>query len=247
MKYNYCFHLQYDGSRYNGWQKQGNTERTIQGMLEQLLSQYTKAAVELKGSGRTDAGVHAKCQVANFYSDKQIAIKECKEWLNEQLPDDIRIDKAEEVSLAFHSRKSAIQKTYEYRIWNSQGKNVFGYRYAYSVEKLLNIKKMEEAAAILCGTHDFLGFSSLKESKKSTVRTIESISIFRIDNQVVIQYTGDGFLYHMVRILTGTLLEVGEGIREPDSIKQIFEKRERAMAGPMVPAHGLMLVKVEYS
>lgn len=246
MKCNYCLHIQYDGSRFNGWQKQGNTRQTIQDLLEKLISQFVNEVIELKGSGRTDRGVHAKGQVANFYCSKKIAIQECKEWLNGKLPEDIHIDRAEEVPLSFHSRKSAVSKTYEYHIWNSKEKNVFSYRYAYSVEQPLDISKMEEAALLLCGTHDFLGFSSLKETKKSTVRTINSIRFDGLRNHIVIQYNGDGFLYHMVRILTGTLIEVGMGIREPESVREVLTKRTRSLAGSMAPAHGLFLKNVEY-
>ena len=144
MKYNYRLVLQYDGTRFNGWQKQGNTDSTIQGLLEWKLSEHLQEKIDIKGSGRTDSGVHASGQVANFYTTKKIESSHLKQWLNDSLPADIRVNEVGEVPLAFHSRKSAISKTYEYCIWNSQAKNVFGSRYAYSFATPLNIDKMKE-------------------------------------------------------------------------------------------------------
>ena len=227
MRHNYRMGLQYDGTRFNGWQRQGNTTVTIQGIVEEQLSDYVKENVDVKASGRTDKGVHALCQIVNFHSAKELEPNAVKEWLNHKLPADIRVLYAEEVPLAFHSRKSAVRKTYEYCIWNSQRKNIFYNRYAYTVEEPLNLKEMERAAALLCGTHDFRGFSSLKDSKKSTIRTIENITFDKKNEMLVIQFTGNGFLYHMVRILTGTLLEVGMGTRKADSIRDIFNNRVR--------------------
>ncbi len=246
MKYNYRMELQYDGTRYNGWQRQGNTECTIQGLIEEILSEYLEEKIEVKASGRTDRGVHAISQVANFYSSRLIKVEPAKTWLNERLPEDIRIFYMEKVALSFHSRKSAVRKTYEYCIWNSTRKNVFYNRYAFTVESPLDIAKMKEGAEYLCGTHDFLGFSSLKESKKNTIRTIEKIQIDNNGEMIVIRFTGNGFLYHMVRILTGTLLEVGLEIRTPDSVLDIFQHKKRELAGYTVPAQGLKLVSVEY-
>lgn len=246
MKYNYRLVLQYDGTRFNGWQKQGNTDSTIQGLLERKLSEHLKEKIDIKGSGRTDRGVHAAGQVANFYTTKRIESGQLKQWLNESLPEDIRVNEVEEVPLAFHSRKSATSKTYEYCIWNSQEKNVFSNRYAYSVEPPLNIDKMKKAAKLLCGTHDFLGFCSLKESKKSTVRTLESIIIRQENKKIYIQYKGNGFLYHMVRILTGTLIEVGIGNMKPEEVETILQEKNRNLAGQTVPSQGLKLLSVEY-
>lgn len=246
MKYNYRLVLQYDGTRFNGWQKQGNTDSTIQGLLEQKLSEHLQEMIDLKGSGRTDRGVHASGQVANFYTTKTIEPGQLRQWLNDSLPADIRVNEVEKVPLAFHSRKSATSKTYEYCIWNSQEKNVFGSKYAYSFEAPLSISKMEEAAKLLCGTHDFLGFSSLKESKKSTVRTLEKIIIRQENKQIYIQYKGNGFLYHMVRILTGTLIEVGVGNMKPEEVVTILQEKNRNLAGQTVPSQGLKLLSVEY-
>lgn len=246
MKYNYRLVLQYDGTRFNGWQKQGNTDSTIQGLLEWKLSEHLQEKIDIKGSGRTDSGVHASGQVANFYTTKKIESSHLKQWLNDSLPADIRVNEVGEVPLAFHSRKSATGKTYEYCIWNSQEKNVFGSRYAYSFATPLNIDKMKEAAKLLCGTHDFIGFSSLKESKKSTVRTIESITIKQENKKIYIQYKGNGFLYHMVRILTGTLIEVGIENMKPEEVVKILQEKNRTLAGQTVPSQGLKLLSVEY-
>lgn len=246
LKNNYRLDLQYDGTKYNGWQKQGNTSNTIQGVLEDKLFGYLQERIELKGSGRTDRGVHAEGQAANFYTEKTIDTEKLRNWLNQQLASDIRIKSIEKVSRQFHSRKSAVKKTYEYCIWNSREKNVFYPDYAYEVEEKLDIEKMKQASRILLGTHDFRGFSSLKEKKKNTVRTIMNISIKRRDERIFIKYTGDGFLYNMVRILTGTLIEIGRGNLELKRIEQIFARKDRALAGPTAPAKGLKLIEVFY-
>lgn len=246
VKYNYRLILQYDGTKYNGWQKQGNTDCTIQGILEEKLGQWLGEGIDLKGSGRTDRGVHASGQVANFYSKRKVAPEEMKEYLNSVLANDLHVDQVDCVSLDFHSRKSATGKTYEYAIWNSSEKNVFYPNYLYTVEQELDLDNMKQAAKYLIGTHDFLGFSSLKDNKKSTVRTISDISILKNGAQIIMQFTGDGFLYHMIRILSGTLIEVGLGNKKPDIILDILEQQDRQLAGPTIPAHGLKLLHVYY-
>lgn len=246
MKHNYKMVLQYDGSRFDGWQKQGNTAHTIQGILESTISAYVHEQVDVKGSGRTDQGVHALGQVANFYTLAVINTDEMKLWLNKKLPDTIRITELSEVSLSFHSRKSAVRKTYEYHIWNSTEKNVFAHPYMVTVEDKLDLEKMKTVAKMLCGTHDFIGFSSIKDNKKSTVRTIYSVEIKSNGNEVTISYTGDGFLYHMVRIISGTLIEIGQGKRSLESVVNVLEEKKRSLAGPLAPAQGLFLKLVEY-
>lgn len=246
MKYNYRLLLQYEGTGFNGWQKQGNTEHTIQGLLEDVLSKYLQETIELKGSGRTDKGVHAQGQTANFLTTKKMNPLELKQWLNRTLPQEIRVNEVEEAPLTFHSRKSAIAKTYEYCIWNSEKKNVFYHRYAYTVPEKLDVNKMKQAAELLCGTHDFIGFSSLKDTKKSTVRRIDTIEITREKERLFLRFTGNGFLFHMVRILTGTILEVGKGEREPEDIIKVFQQKKRDFAGETVPAQGLRLISVLY-
>lgn len=246
MKYNYCLTLQYDGTRYNGWQRQGNTGSTIQGLLEEKLSGIFGESIDLKGSGRTDRGVHAQGQVANFYAQREAVPEILRKQLNLELPEDVRVNSIVFKPADFHSRKSAKKKTYEYCIWNSVERNVFYRNYAYDVEETLDLDRMKQAAQKLIGTYDFIGFSSLKESKKSTVRTIFDIEITREKERVYIRYTGDGFLYRMVRILTGTLIEIGKGSMEPDTVRKVIEEKERSAAGPTAPAQGLKLLKVYY-
>lgn len=243
---NYCFILQYDGTAYNGWQKQGNTEKTIQGLLEETVSSLLSEKVDIKGSGRTDRGVHARKQVANCYASKRVEDDWLKDELNKCLPADVRVIRVLKKPLSFHSRKSAQSKTYEYCIYNSTRKNVFSWRYCCQVEQSLDLKSMRVAAKKLEGTHDFLGFSSLRDTKKSTVRTIEKVEIIKEGEMIRILFTGDGFLYHMVRILTGTLLMVGQGKMEVSQIERILESRDRELAGPTAPAQGLKLVDVVY-
>lgn len=246
MKYNYCLTLQYDGTRYNGWQRQGNTGSTIQGLLEEKLSAIFGEAVDLKGSGRTDRGVHAQEQIANFYAKKEVVPEILRKQLNLELPEDVRVNHIVLKPADFHSRKSAKKKTYEYCIWNSVERNVFYRNYAYDVGETLDLDRMKQAAQKLIGTYDFKGFSSLKESKKSTMRTIFDIEITREKERIYIRYTGDGFLYHMVRILTGTLIEIGKGSMEPGAVRKVIAEKERSAAGPTAPAQGLKLLKVYY-
>ena len=241
--------LEYDGSRYDGWQRQGNTERTIQGKLERVLEKMTGRPVELHGSGRTDAGVHARGQVANFRLADECAkwtVQEIMSYLNRYLPDDIAVLSAQEVPLRFHSRLNALSKTYRYRIDTAEKADVFERRYVYVLGKKVNTEKMECAAAFLTGTHDFKGFSSVKKTKKSTVRTIESIAVERRGSVVELVFTGNGFLYNMVRIMAGTLIEAGTGEREPESVLDVLQSGKRDLAGFTAPPEGLILEKVMY-
>lgn len=242
---NYKAVIQYEGTRYRGWQVQGNTEHTIQGKLETLLSRMEGAPVEVHGSGRTDAGVHAAGQVISFRCGKRTA-EEIREYMNQYLPEDIAVLSVEEAPPRFHARLHAAGKTYVYRIWNSETANVFGRRFLTWAAEPLDVDAMRTAAGDLCGTHDYRAFCSLKRSKKSTVRTVEEIRILQEGPLIELKFTGDGFLYHMVRILTGTLVEVGLGLREAESVKGILESRDRACAGRLMPPEGLMLMKVEY-
>lgn len=244
---NFKIILQYEGTRYQGWQRQDSTGNTIQGKLEALLGKMTGAGfVQVNGSGRTDAGVHALGQVASFQIEIDIMPQEIMCYMNRYLPDDIKVIDICEMPERFHSRLNAKKKTYVYRIWNASIPCVFERRYVYEMEEKLDIQAMERAAALLIGKHDFKAFTSTKKSKKSTVRTIESITIERKGNEVVLTYKGDGFLYHMVRILTGTLIEVGLHERDVLSIQTLLEKGTREMSGTLVPAKGLCLVSVEY-
>ena len=251
---NYKLTLQYDGTKLNGWQKQGNTDNTIQGKLEAILERMYGQYVEIHGSGRTDAGVHASGQVANFHAPvddaagkmKVYSTEEIKAMLNEYLSKDIRVLSVELVDERFHARLTAKAKTYEYRIDNGEIADVFQRKFVMREEEPLDLEVMREAASYLVGTHDFKTFCANKKMKKSTVRTIYSIDIEEKDGIVSIRYNGNGFLYNMVRILTGTLIDVGRGKRKPEEMQGILDAMERGAAGFTAPAQGLYLVEVEY-
>jgi tRNA pseudouridine38-40 synthase len=243
---NYKMILQYDGSRYSGWQVQGNTEQTIQGKLQSVLEKMTGEEIELHGSGRTDAGVHAMGQVANFKLHSAYEPEEIKRYCNQYLPEDIVVLEVSEVPLRFHSRLNAIKKTYCYRIFLGEKPDVFRRKYVTPVAENLDINKMKAAAEVLLGTHDFTSFCGNRHFKKSAVRTIYEIRLEEKTDELDIYFTGNGFLQNMVRILTGTLLEVGTGKQEVCEMKEILEGRNRSLAGTMAAAKGLVLVNVEY-
>lgn len=246
---NFCLLIQYDGSRYNGWQRQGNTENTIQEKLENILDEMYGEPVDLNGSGRTDAGVHAMHQVANFRIPRILCRYSCQEilqYMNESLPRDIRILGVEKADERFHARLSAVSKIYEYRIDCGEISNIFERRYLVRVEEPLDLAKMREAADYLTGEHDFKSFCDNRQMKKSTVRTIHEITMEEENGILRIRYHGSGFLYHMVRILTGTLLEVGMGDLLPARIPAILEARDRSAAGFTAPPQGLFLMDVFY-
>ncbi len=238
--------LQYEGTRYQGWQKQIETSNTIQGKLEELLSKMTGEAVALHGSGRTDAGVHARCQVANFHTDSDLKEIEILNYVNRYLPEDIRVLSVEEVDGRFHSRLHAREKTYLYRVHNDVIADVFTRRFTYLFSETLDVEVMRRAAVLLCGTHDYSSFCANKRMKKSTVRTISEIRVERVGKEIQMTYRGSGFLHHMVRIMTGTLLEAGTGRREPESMAELLALKDRKCAGMLVPGQGLMLVDVRY-
>lgn len=238
--------LQYEGTRYQGWQRQVSTDNTIQGKLETLLFKMTGEPTEVFGSGRTDAGVHAMGQVANFHSNIQMEPEEIMDYMNFYLPEDIAVISLEEVPERFHSRLNAAGKTYCYRVLNTKIPHVFDRRYVYVMEEKLDVGAMKSAAGYLLGTHDFKAFTSNKRSKKSTIRRIDEIRIEQAGDEIRFWYSGNGFLYHMVRIMTGTLLEVGVHKREPKETAEILESGCREMAGELVPAKGLTLMEVRY-
>ncbi len=238
--------LAYEGTRYQGWQKQESSENTIQGKLELLVGRMCNEEISIQGSGRTDAGVHALEQVANFHTHSEMSEQEMLQYMNRYLPEDIVVVELKEVPIRFHSRLNARGKRYSYRVWNSQIPNVFYRRYAYMVPDKLDMAAMERAITFLRGEHDFKSFTSTKKGKKSTVRCIDDIIISREGDLLTFTFEGNGFLYHMVRILMGTLLEVGRGEREADSIPELINARDRAMAGELVPGRGLILEKVFY-
>ena len=243
---NFKLTLSYDGSRYNGWQKQGNTDNTIQQRFETLLTRLLAQPVEIAGSGRTDAGVHARMQVCSFRADTELSPAELLEGIRRYLPDDIGAESLELAQPRFHARLNCRRKSYVYRIWNSAEPNVFERKYLYFFPQALDVDAMRRAAAQLCGRHEFSAFSTGKKTGRAATRTIESIGIERCGEEVRLTYTGDGFLYNMVRILTGTLLEVGLGERRPDEMKAILASHSRASAGFTAPAQGLFLWDVTY-
>ncbi len=243
---NYKIILSYDGGRYNGWQKQGNTENTIQEKLEGIVSALAGSPVEIYGSGRTDAGTHAYAQVANFHMEWNKTAASLMEAINERLPEDIAVRSMEEVNPRFHSRLSAKGKTYEYTIWNSKKPPVFWRKYVFWCPKPLDVEKMRQASQFFLGGHDFKSFCANKRMKKSTVRKIYEIQFTCAEEKITIAYRGNGFLYQMVRILTGTLIEVGEGKRSPQEIPSIFAALDREKAGFTAPAKGLALKEVFY-
>lgn len=235
----------YDGTRYRGWQRLPGVENTIQGKLERTLSRILGEEIEISGSGRTDAGAHALGQVANFHCEGEMPCQEILSQLRRYLPEDIGIESCQEASPRFHARLNCKSKTYRYRIWNSEKPCVFQRRYVYVLPGQFDIDKMREAAKHFVGEHDFSAFCANKKMKKSTVRCIESITITQEGEELVLTFTGNGFLYNMVRIMVGTLLEVGLHKREPNSIPSLFGgKREEA--GYTVPAQGLCLMEVNY-
>ena len=235
----------YDGTKYKGFQRLTNPDQTIQGKLEQTLSRLLGEPIEISGSGRTDAGTHALGQVVSFHCESEMPCNEILTGLRQYLPEDIGVFTCKNVSPRFHARLNAKTKTYRYRVWNSADPCIFDRKYVWIDRDALDVGKMHDAAQLFLGTHDFSAFCGNKNMKKSTVRCIESFSVERQGNEIVFLVTGNGFLQHMVRIMVGTLLEIGKGQREPDSISKLFGG-VRADAGPAVPACGLCLMEVTY-
>ena len=235
----------YDGTRYRGWQRLPGKDDTIQGKIETALSRILGEPIEISGSGRTDAGVHARGQVANFHCESNMSAGEILTNLRKYLPEDIGIYSCKDVSPRFHARLNAKEKTYQYRIWNSELPCVFDRRFVAVMPEELDVAAMETAAKLLLGEHDFSAFCGNAKMKKSTVRYIRSIEILRCGEELRLRFTGNGFLHNMVRILVGTLVEVGRGDRSPESIPGLFGNK-RAEAGFLAPAKGLCLEEVMY-
>lgn len=244
---NYKLLIAYDGTKYNGFQRQTiHPEKTIQGKLENVLSILFKEDIKVIGSGRTDAGVHAKGQFCNFHSEVSIACEDILIYLAEYLPQDIAVLNLTLASPRFHSRYNVVKKKYSYTIDNNLFANPFMLKYTYHIPQKLDTEKMQLASHILIGTYNFKSFTSLKSKTKTTIRTITNIEVKEEQNIIKIVYEADGFLQHMVRIITGTLIEVGLGAREPNDLALILENAERSTAGPTAPPHGLCMEEVYY-
>lgn len=235
----------YDGTNYHGWQIQNNGI-TIESELNRCLTELLGEPIQVIGASRTDAGVHAMGNVAVFDTSHQMPGKKISYALNQRLPEDIRIQKSEEVSPEWHPRHVESRKTYEYRIYRGEFPMPVKRLYSHFTYAELDVGKMQEAAAYLEGEHDFKSFCQTGAQVESTVRTIYSVQVEEQGSDVVIKICGNGFLYNMVRIIAGTLLEAGQGKRLPESIADVLEARDRSAAGPTAPANGLMLMRYEF-
>ena len=245
MEKNYKLIIGYDGTRYFGWEHQPGKD-TIQGKLEDVLNHLAEEPVLIIGAGRTDAGVHARAMVANVVLSVDMTAEELRDYMNRYLPDDIIVQEVREASMRFHARYNAIGKTYCYTVFDGRTKPLFDRKYVWQLEKPVNIERMQKAAEYLTGEHDFMSFCKNPQKKKSTVRTVDKIEIRRRGDYVTLTFHGNGFLQNMVRVLVGTLLEVGYGKMEPAQMVDIMEKKDRRLAGPTAPAQGLTLIKVDY-
>lgn len=235
----------YDGTNYCGWQVQPNGI-TVQEVLNQCLSEFTGENIETIGASRTDAGVHALGNVAVFDTEMRMPGDKFSFALNQRLPEDIRIQKSEEVDADFHPRYVKSQKTYEYRILNCRFPIPTERFYSHFTYIPLDVDKMKEAASYLIGEHDFKSFCGTGAQVKTTVRTVKEIQIEKSGDRITIRITGEGFLYNMVRIIAGTIMDIGGGLYPPEKMKEILEAKDRKKAGPTAPARGLTLMKIQY-
>jgi tRNA pseudouridine38-40 synthase len=241
--------IEYDGSRYKGWQKQNqkdNKVSTIQDKIENVLSKMAEEEIQVVGCGRTDSGVHAENYIANFHTNCNLTIDTMLNYLYEFLPEDIVVKSMTDTSERFHARYNAKSKTYVYRINNNKFRNVFNRKYAYHTDENLNLEEMRNASEVLIGTHDFQSFTSLRLNTKSTVRTINYISITEKHGMIELEVNGNSFLLNMVRIITGTLLEVGKGNLKSTDVEKILNEKKRSDAGPIAQAKGLSLKDIQY-
>lgn len=247
---NFKMTVSYDGTRYYGWEHQPGTDLTIQGKLETVLNQLEGMpdgkSVTVIGAGRTDAGVHARAMTCNVLLSTQLTETEIQAYLNRYLPDDISVNNVRQAADRFHSRFKATGKTYRYTCWYGVSKPVFDRRYVAVLPQEPDIAKMREAAEFLTGMHDYRSFCGNSHMKKSTVRVVDEIRIETSGNYIRLYFHGNGFLQNMVRIMTGTLLEVGYGKRLPEDIMLILDAKDRRKAGFTAPACGLCLMKVDY-
>ncbi|GAA0078256.1 tRNA pseudouridine(38-40) synthase TruA [Clostridium sp. CTA-5] len=237
--------IEFDGTNFCGWQRQ-KKDRTVQGCIENAILKITGEKSLTNGSSRTDAGVHAKAMVANFFTNSKIPGEKFREALNTKLPDDVAIIKSEEVDSDFHARYSSKGKMYSYTIVNRYEKLSFGKQYLHHVREELNVNNMIKACEYFLGKHDFSAFMSPGSSAKTTVRTITDIHIEQNENIIKIFVSADGFLYNMVRIIVGTLIKVGNGRINIEDIEDIIKEGNRKRSGMCVPPNGLVLEKVFY-
>ncbi len=246
MEKNYKLKISYDGSRYFGWEHQPDRE-TIQGKIETVLARMVdKDMVDVIGAGRTDAGVHARAMIANVHLDTQMSPDEIRDYANRYLPDDIAILEVREAADRFHARYKAVGKTYQYTCFDGPVKPVFDRKYYTPLDQELDVEAMQEAAHYLEGKHDYKSFCGNSRMKKSTVRIVDTITVRRRKGYVYLTFHGTGFLQNMVRIMAGTLIEVGLGRIRPEEVGEILEACDRKVAGPTAPAKGLCLLKVDY-
>lgn len=238
--------IEYDGFRYRGWQKQKDTDQTIQGKIEGVLARMTGEDIQLVGCGRTDSGVHAENYIANFHTKCALSTDTMLDYLYEYLPEDIGVKSIEDIAERFHARYNVKSKTYIYRINTNKYRNVFNRKYTYHLAEKLNLSEMREAAEVLIGSHDFQSFTNSRNSNKSTIRTIYYIHISENDGLLEIEVNGNGFLWNMVRVIVGTLIEVGKGNLKPLDVEKILNEKKRWEAGPLAQAKGLFLKDVQY-
>lgn len=235
----------YDGTNYCGWQVQPNGD-TIEGQLNKHLSELLGEPITVIGASRTDSGVHALCNLAVFDTQARMPAEKISYALNQRLPEDIKIQRSEEVEADFHPRKVSTRKTYEYKIYNAQFPNPIMRLYSHFTYVPMDAEKMREAAKYFVGEHDFAAVSTYKPEVESTVRTIYDLSVTREGDLIIIRVTGNGFLYNMVRIIAGTLMEIGRGRMEPSFIPEMLASGNREKAGPTAPACGLTLVSYTF-
>ena len=245
MEKNYKLTIAYDGTRFFGWERQPDRE-TIQGKLESVLEKLNGKPVDVIGAGRTDAGVHARAMVASVRLDVKGSCEEIRDYMNRYLPDAIAVREVKEAGDRFHARYNALGKTYRYTCFVGDVKPVFDRRYVTMLDYKVDVEKMRQAAAILTGEHDFRSFCGNPRMKKSTVRMVDSITVEQNKDRIHFTFHGTGFLQNMVRILVGTMLEVGRGYWDVDYVQTILDAKDRKLAGPTAPPEGLCLMKVDY-
>jgi len=243
---NIKMNLQFDGSRYAGWQRLGDKDNTIQGKLEELLGKMASEDINVIGCSRTDKGVHAKSLICNFHTTSDMTAKDIGIYVNQYLPDDIVAFNLTEVDDRFHARHNAKSKFYRYTIDNNRYQDVFTRKFTTHIPEKLSLSSMQEAADFLIGKFDFEAFTTMKSKKKDAGRTLMSINISKENNNIYIDFEGDGFLHNMIRIITGTLVRVGKREITPLDVKAILESKDRSISGPMMESKGLCLMEVRY-